>query len=111
MDFDRACAKCGDTLDLHAVGPGGRRTKIDTLTCPKCRRRNHYKVTTRDLAERDGAKCALCGEPVSFDLTWPDPMYPTRDHIVPFSLGGSDDPDNLQLAHSRCNRRKFTKTA
>ena len=30
----------------------------------------------------------------------------TVDHIVPKSKGGSDHPDNLQLAHARCNKIK-----
>ncbi|MEM7766466.1 MAG: HNH endonuclease signature motif containing protein [Pseudomonadota bacterium] len=31
---------------------------------------------------------------------------PTLDHIQPRSKGGRDTPDNLQLAHADCNRRK-----
>jgi 5-methylcytosine-specific restriction endonuclease McrA len=31
---------------------------------------------------------------------------PTFDHIRPKSAGGSDAPQNLQLAHAACNWRK-----
>ena len=30
----------------------------------------------------------------------------TIDHIIPLSLGGTDDPENLALACFHCNRRK-----
>jgi 5-methylcytosine-specific restriction endonuclease McrA len=30
----------------------------------------------------------------------------TIDHIKPRSKGGVDRPDNLQLAHARCNKIK-----
>lgn len=31
----------------------------------------------------------------------------TIDHIIPQSLGGSDDPENLALACRRCNERRY----
>jgi 5-methylcytosine-specific restriction endonuclease McrA len=31
------------------------------------------------------------------------------DHIMPLSLGGTDEPDNFQLLCSTCNRRKNNK--
>ena len=33
------------------------------------------------------------------------------DHVIPFSLGGSDDFDNLTLACFHCNRRKTNRLA
>ena len=51
--------------------------------------------------------CALCGKPVDFSLSWPDPMSATIDHIIPVSKGGSPDAiENMQLAHLCCNRSK-----
>lgn len=35
-----------------------------------------------------------------------DPDGATIDHIVPLSLGGSDEPANVATAHRRCNIRK-----
>jgi HNH endonuclease len=32
------------------------------------------------------------------------------DHLLPQSLGGSDDPDNLALACHRCNERHYNFT-
>ena len=53
--------------------------------------------------------CGICGRPVDFDKKFPDPWSATIDHIIPVIKGG--DPtslENLQLAHSYCNRQKST---
>ena len=34
----------------------------------------------------------------------------TIDHLVPQSLGGTDEPDNLALACTRCNQRRYNFT-
>jgi hypothetical protein len=34
----------------------------------------------------------------------------TLDHLIPQSLGGSDDPNNLALACHRCNGRRYNFT-
>lgn len=47
---------------------------------------------------RDHGVCQLCGEAVA--------GRGTIDHIVPKSRGGTDDLENLQLAHAACNQRK-----
>jgi len=48
------------------------------------------------IIQRDGLRCQLCGEAVPLDDIH-------IDHIVPRSLGGSDEPVNLRVAHARCN--------
>ena len=35
--------------------------------------------------------------------------YPTLDHIIPLSKGGSHTWDNVQLAHMGCNAGKCDK--
>lgn len=61
------------------------------------------------LRERDGDRCALCGDRMLFGVkTGPgrEARGATIDHIVPRSLGGVDDLPNLQLACWCCNNRK-----
>lgn len=51
--------------------------------------------------------CGICGKPVDFSYTYPHPLSPTVDHIIPVSKGGHpSDIQNLQLAHRCCNREK-----
>lgn len=54
------------------------------------------------LAMRDGNTCYLCGQPADTD----DPFE--IEHVKPRSAGGTDDLDNLALAHRSCNRTKGT---
>jgi len=58
------------------------------------------------VLERDGWVCGICTEPISRAATYPDPMQPSLDHIVPMSKGGSHTYSNVQAAHHRCNTLK-----
>ena len=64
------------------------------------------RYTTREIADRDGWRCHLCGKKV------PDRPYkardadPTVDHLVPVSAGGDDVRSNVALAHNLCNMRR-----
>jgi hypothetical protein len=49
-----------------------------------------------EIFERDGRKCTYCGK--TEDLT--------IDHIIPGSLGGTNDPTNLQVLCRSCNSVK-----
>ena len=57
----------------------------------------------RAVIERDGRQCGICGKEIVADESI------DIDHIKPFSLGGTDTLDNLQVAHARCNRSKGAK--
>mgnify|MGYP002294320240 CR=1 FL=1 len=66
-------------------------------------------VTLRAVMKRDHGICMLCGLPVDeTDMKngHPSKMYPTIDHIIPISAGGSHTWKNVQLAHNSCNARK-----
>lgn len=58
------------------------------------------------LAERDGWWCWLCGGAIDPNARRDSSASGTVDHLVPRSRGGSNEPDNLRLAHKRCNVRR-----
>jgi hypothetical protein len=74
-----------------------RRTKIDATT-------DHADpVVKADIAERDQWRCHICRKKIRPDRIWPHPYSATLDHVVPLSLGGAHVPENVRLAHFRCN--------
>lgn len=63
-------------------------------------------ISDRDrlkIYERDGWCCHLCGGAVDPDAESKSRWYPSLDHLVPRSQGGSDDTSNLKTAHRYCN--------
>lgn len=56
-----------------------------------------------DVFERDDYKCQMCGRTVE------DGIKLHIDHIVPFSKGGSNDMDNLQVLCHECNLAKHDR--
>lgn len=71
-----------------------------------------YKMAPKDwiepdlrlaLYERDDWVCHLCGELTDPGVHFNDDAYPSLDHVVPRSLGGTDDPENLATCHRVCN--------
>lgn len=103
------CALCGRAVPL--TRPAGRRKRSDTRLCGRCRRRNalRHRTSVNVIGDRDGWICGICGKAVDRDLTFPDPMSPSIDHVLPRSLGGSDDPSNLSVCHLRCNHVKSNR--
>ena len=60
------------------------------------------------LIERDGGHCYLCGDDVLFSYHYNDPKYPTIEHVMPISKGGTHSWDNVKVACRECNTRKST---
>lgn len=108
-----ACAECASVFV---------RVQPNQVVCSaRCRRRRNGRLRSlnrgtwapsESLRERvwvrDGGLCQLCGDPVPnlprYDGAGKIPdEYPTLDHILPRSRGGSNDYENLQLAHWKCN--------
>ena len=70
----------------------------------------------RAIIRRGEPPCALCGQPINYELKYPDLGSYVVDHIVP--LGPSPTPErmaqldvltNKQPAHNKCNRDKWDK--
>lgn len=73
-------------------------------------------INIKELIDRDNGICALCGKPIDInDGHWANGVwytglnYPTIDHIIPMSKGGSHTWNNVQLAHMICNSSKSDK--
>lgn len=62
----------------------------------------------KQLAERDGVNCYICGNPMNFE-SLRRKTGATIDHVIPKSKGGSNKLSNLRLAHRRCNEAKADK--
>ena len=73
-----------------------------------------YGVSLAQLVIRDNNRCWLCGELCDDQDYKADgrgsfivgPKYPSIDHIVPLSKGGTHKWDNIALAHMICNSIK-----
>lgn len=64
------------------------------------------KVDRNVVFERDNWRCHLCGKSISRRSSWPDPLSPSIDHIVPLSMGGDHSYANIAAAHYSCNAAK-----
>lgn len=63
----------------------------------------------RAIASKDPI-CAICHKYIDLEAPAFSPLAVEVDHIVPRSRGGSIyELDNLQLTHSKCNRKKGAK--
>lgn len=60
----------------------------------------------REVFERDGWICGLCGETVDPQVKYPHPRSASLDHKVPLSKGGAHTRANSQCSHLSCNMAK-----
>jgi len=71
----------------------------------------HEPYLPRDIHERDGWVCYICGKRTSTEVHYSHPDAPTIDHIVPVATGGADAPYNLACACHSCNSAKRDSAA
>lgn len=64
------------------------------------------RVDFREVCERDGWKCGLCGQAVNKSLRYPHKKSASLDHILALAMGGAHSMSNVQLAHLDCNIKK-----
>ena len=67
---------------------------------PKPRRQRMDHSLRYDVADLHGANCYFCGKPVVVD-DWTG--ITALHHIKRRADGGSDEPENLRLAHTECH--------
>lgn len=78
---------------------------------PKWNKTEWANTRRRAIASLD-AMCAICHMPIDLEAPPFSPLSVEVDHKVPRSRGGSlYELDNLQMTHSKCNRKKGAKMA
>lgn len=111
----RTCLSCGKAFPTWDRGG---------FCSPRCRRDGNHawahrkrakmrgsgaeRFSRREIFERDGWRCQLCGKKTRRRVNRYHPQAPTLDHIIPIARGGSHTRANSQCAHRRCNLRKHT---
>lgn len=66
--------------------------------------RNRARKQLMRLGRKEKWVCWLCGGRVR--PLGEGPEAPTRDHVLPRSLGGRDSLRNYRLAHQGCNNKR-----
>lgn len=79
----------------HRLHTAALRTGRVPMRKPQ-RRKDVNRSVIRSVWDRDGWACIRCGSHQNL----------TVDHRVPVSLGGSNDPENLQTMCGSCNSSK-----
>lgn len=87
--------------------------------CSTCSLKIHKKHSTKSLSKlykRDKGICYICNEPCDYtdyivknNTIVCGNNYPSIEHIIPISKGGTDEWDNIKLAHRHCNTIKGNK--
>lgn len=74
----------------------------------------HSPYTEAQILELYGTNCYLCDMPISLDYSrragidnWRSGLH--IDHIIPLSVGGEDNLDNVRPSHAWCNMAKTNK--
>lgn len=76
---------------------------------PKWNKTEWALARKRAIASKEPI-CAICHGYIDLEAPAFTPLAVEVDHIVPRSRGGAIyDLDNLQLTHSKCNRKKGAK--
>jgi hypothetical protein len=105
------CIVCGATFQRTHGGLCCSTECSEEAKRERYRRKNRARrtksrpgvYTLREIGDRAGWRCHLCGKKVRGDLSGMHPRGPTIDHLVPLSKGGTDSARNVDLAHRSCN--------
>ncbi len=66
-------------------------------------------ISINEIIRRQGDKCYLCDEVVEVDSHYNSDYYPSIEHVIPISKGGTHEWHNVKLAHRKCNSEKGIK--
>lgn len=121
----RPCGECGQPFDpvrIHArycsrdCAQRAYRRGVDWRDKNHRRRAtmagvDAERIESRAILDRDKWVCQLCRDPIPRAASWPDPLSPSLDHVIPISKGGTHTVANLQAAHLSCNCKKGDRFA
>ena len=85
--------------EVHKLTKPPKRTDTDPKRIEKKKRKYVSDEIKEAVYERDNGACKSCGAKEELQY----------DHIIPFSKGGSDEIDNLQILCRSCNLAKSNK--
>jgi hypothetical protein len=57
------------------------------------------QIVRERILNKCNNKCVKCGSDEKLEV----------DHIIPLSIGGREDEDNMQILCKKCNRKKYNK--
>ena len=113
-------AKRKDEMDKHRAEKRREENKVRELRREQRIKNNGVfdrDITVDKLFIRDNGVCSLCGGMCDYrDSTTRNghfivgEKYPSIDHVIPLSKGGTHTWDNVKLAHFKCNTLKGNKT-
>jgi len=110
---DKRRTLCSDLCADVELRRSRRRHKVPGMNNHRQRARRYgvayQPIRPRDVFERDGWKCGICGGAIKRSARFPRPLSPSLDHIVPMSKGGGHVYTNVQASHFRCNASKGDK--
>lgn len=106
----RTCSECGAVLGvlykkLCVSCKSQAQRAVDARRNQKRRAAGPAIDRTALIRER-GEKCHLCGKRIDLRLSGLHPMGLHIEHLVPVSDGGTNDLDNLHIAHRVCNLKR-----
>jgi 5-methylcytosine-specific restriction endonuclease McrA len=115
--LNKVCIECGTEFKANTLKriycsdqcSNKRQNRIRELKRNKRLRQNgkiDYSITLTKLIKRDKGVCSICGRKVMLDVNCQHDLYPSIDHILPVSKGGTHTWGNVQLAHRVCNTVK-----
>jgi transposase-like protein len=108
MSIERVCRRCSN-LGLKVNGSSRNwKQRAKFYGCNEI----DPSITLDRLRQRDNNICQICGEVVdASDITDKHigARYPSCDHIIPLSKGGTHTWSNVQLAHMGCNSGKCNR--
>lgn len=101
------CKHCGKEIQST------HRNKTMCSQCYKKYNKKHSTKSLQKLYKRDKGICYICNTKCDYEdyiilngtIICGD-YYPSIEHVIPISKGGTDDWENIRLAHRKCNNLK-----